>query len=80
MRYDREQRLMLGYVHNLGEQRARDLLVSQSTQQKFGPTSWLAQQRRDVGIASTNGMLITYDLSSAARESALTVMTLTNAL
>ena len=48
--YEREQRLMLGFVHNLGEQRARDLLMQQPVQQKYGPTSWLAQQRRDVRI------------------------------
>lgn len=52
VRYDREQRLMLSYVHNIGEQRAREHLASQNIQQKFGPTSWLAQQRRDVSIFS----------------------------
>ena len=58
--YDREQRLMLGFVHNLGEQRARDLLMQQPVQQKYGPTSWLAQQRRDVRICF-HSLLITND-------------------
>ncbi|KAI5124070.1 hypothetical protein M0805_003897 [Coniferiporia weirii] len=48
VRYDREQRLMLGLVQRLGEQRAMEHLAMQGQQQKFGPTSWLGQQRRNL--------------------------------
>ncbi|KAH8108457.1 HOOK-domain-containing protein [Phellopilus nigrolimitatus] len=48
-RYDREQRLMLDLMQRLGEQRAVEHLATQSQQQKFGPSSWLGQQRRNLG-------------------------------
>ncbi|KAL5511421.1 hypothetical protein ACEPAH_4637 [Sanghuangporus vaninii] len=46
-RYDREQRYMLSVVQRFGEQRAMEHLAGQGggQQQKFAPTSWLAQQR-----------------------------------
>ena len=47
-RYDREQRYMLSVVSRFGEQRVKEHLALQGQQQKFGPTSWLAQQRKNV--------------------------------
>ncbi|GBE82526.1 predicted protein [Sparassis crispa] len=47
-RYRREQALMLGYVHNIGMKTARDHLGNQQ-QNRPNPTSWLPQQRRNLG-------------------------------
>ncbi|KAH9951485.1 HOOK-domain-containing protein [Amylocystis lapponica] len=46
-RYRREQTLMLSIIHTTGMKMARDHLGSQ--QSRPGPTSWLGQQRKNLG-------------------------------
>lgn len=46
-RYQREQALMLSIIHNHGMDVMRNHLAKQ--QQRPGPTSWLGQQRRNLG-------------------------------
>ncbi|EPT01820.1 hypothetical protein FOMPIDRAFT_146747 [Fomitopsis schrenkii] len=47
-RYAREQTLMLSIIHDIGLRNARDALGSKQ-QQMRGPTSWLGQQRKNLG-------------------------------
>ncbi|KAH9831013.1 HOOK-domain-containing protein [Rhodofomes roseus] len=47
-RYAREQTLMLSIIHDYGIRLARDALGSKQ-QQARGPTSWLGQQRKNLG-------------------------------
>lgn len=48
-RYRREQELMLSAIHALGMKTARDYLGSTTQQTRPGPTSWLGQQRKNMG-------------------------------
>jgi len=48
-RYAREQTLMLSIIHGFGMQNARDHLGNKQQQSRSGPTSWLGQQRRNLG-------------------------------
>ncbi|EJF62459.1 HOOK-domain-containing protein [Dichomitus squalens LYAD-421 SS1] len=49
-RYRREQALMLGAIHNMGMHTTRDQLGYAKQQSQPGPTSWLKQQRQNVGL------------------------------
>ncbi|KAI0948399.1 hypothetical protein AcV7_009155 [Taiwanofungus camphoratus] len=49
IRYRREQTLMLSVIHNMGMQTARDHLGAKQQQSRPGPTSWLGQQRKNLG-------------------------------
>ncbi|KAG8903382.1 hypothetical protein FRB99_003374 [Tulasnella sp. 403] len=68
-RYRREQQLMLSAVHELGMKVAREHLSNQK-QQRSGASSWLAQQRQQMGptlkIKLTVGSLVYVDLAIAA--------------
>ncbi|TFK46031.1 hypothetical protein OE88DRAFT_1066831 [Heliocybe sulcata] len=48
-RYRREQELMLSAIHSLGMKTARDYLGNSSQNTRPGPTSWLGQQRKNMG-------------------------------
>ncbi|PIL23739.1 hypothetical protein GSI_13489 [Ganoderma sinense ZZ0214-1] len=48
-RYRREQVLMLSVIHNSGMHTARDQLGYAKQQSQPGPTSWLKQQRQNLG-------------------------------
>ena len=49
-RYRREQELMLSAIHSMGMRTARDHLGTAQQQNRPGPTSWLGQQRKNVGL------------------------------
>ncbi|OCH95271.1 HOOK-domain-containing protein [Obba rivulosa] len=48
-RYRREQTLMLSIIHTMGMKTAREHLGNQQSQSRPNPTSWLGQQRRNLG-------------------------------
>ncbi|EMD38684.1 hypothetical protein CERSUDRAFT_123230 [Gelatoporia subvermispora B] len=50
-RYRREQTLMLSVIHTMGMKTARDHLGSSQSQSRPNPTSWLGQQRKNLGPA-----------------------------
>ncbi|KZT03569.1 HOOK-domain-containing protein [Laetiporus sulphureus 93-53] len=48
-RYAREQSLMLSIIHTMGMHTAREHLGNKQQQARSGPTSWLGQQRKNLG-------------------------------
>jgi hypothetical protein len=48
-----EQRTMLQAVQAIGDQRFAENLSSQGQAQKYGPTSWLARQRKNSSLISS---------------------------
>ena len=52
-RYAMEQRTMLQAVQTIGDQRFAEHLSSQGQQRKYGPTSWLARQRKNSSLITS---------------------------
>ena len=76
MCYRREQEQMLGIIHVYGMMIMRGHLGSSQAQNRPGPTSWLGQQRRNVGSIHWVCLIGLIVMSVAARPRTPTLMDL----